>query len=233
MESKVERTLIMDFIQLIFYFILWFLVIIPLLFLFFDATDGFDFIQYVLKIKERKVRTFFKSPYKFYKFLKPKCKDSFDFDSKISDAVHYLEEYALNYSLSYEDFTKYVTNIMKYVNMHIKMNKADESTKTKATSGAYRDLLCQLYNHSSFLKIKLKDHSEDLVIFLYNLKPQSYLQVTKKDYKVFYSKDTNYAKNTRSHKEAVAISFLLGIEKDLCGKKSRLLIPDKNCDVED
>ncbi len=226
----------MNFVQLIFYFILVIMVIIPLLFLFFDAEAGFGCTQSLLKIRERKARSFLKSPYKFYKFLKPKCKDSFDFDSQISDAVNYLEKYTLNYSLSYEDFTKYVANIMKYVKAHITMSKTNASTKTKAISEAYGDLLHQLYIHSSFIKTELKDHSEDIVSFLYSLKPQSYLQVTKNDYKAFYSKDINwvdYARDTRSHKEAVAINYLLGIEKDLCGKKSRLLIPDKNRDVED
>lgn len=141
-----------------------------------------------------------------------------------------MEKYALNCSFSYDDFTKYVANILKYVKAYIAMSKTDASTKTKDISGAYRDLLYQLYIHSSFLKTELKDHSEDIVFFLYSLKPQSYLQVTKNDYKAFYSKDI--ARDTRRCNEASAINFLLGIEKDLCGKKSRLLIPDKNRDVE-
>lgn len=227
----------MNFVQLIFYFILIIMVVMPLLFLFFDAEVGFGCTQSLLKIRERKARSFLKSPYKFYKFFKPKCKDSFDFDSQISDAVNYLEKYALNCSFSYDDFTKYVANILKYVKAYIAMSKTDASTKTKDISGAYRDLLYQLYIHSSFLKTELKDHSEDVVFFLYSLKPQSYLQVTKNDYKAFYSKDINwfdYARDKRvSILEASTINFLLGIEKDLCGKKSRLLIPDKNRDVED
>ena len=197
-----------------------------------DATDEFAFIQYLLRIRERKAKSFLKSPYKFYKNFKPaKELNKSSFVNSIQEAIYCLDAYASNkkYFLSYENFINYVSNITKCVNIYVSVSNVDEITKAKAISESYKCLLQELLT-ADFLKAGFKDHNKDVVIFLNSLKPSTYFPITKKDYKIFYSKGSelvngvDFLRKERTNTEAVAVYWILKIEKNLCGKDSRLLI---------
>lgn len=197
--------------------------------LFWDMLDGFSFLISILKINERKFKAFLKSPYRLYKFFKP-VGELYErsFANPILEAICCLDEYASNKKcfLSYEDFTNYVTNIMKCINTYVLASNVDETTKAEAVSESYKRLLREL-STAHFLKAGFKDHNEDVVIFLDSLKPPTDSPITKKDYKIFYSKDSewvDFLRKTRTDAEAIAVYWILKIEENLCGKDSRLLI---------
>ena len=219
----------MEFVQLIFYFILVIMVVTPLMFLFLDVENGFVCIQSLLKTNERKFKAFLQSPYRLYKFFKPVGElNKSSFNGTMMKAIYYLDEYASNkkYFLSYEDFTNYVSNITKCVNTYVLASNVDETTKAEAISESYEYLLREL-STTHFLKAGFKNHNEDVVIFLNSLKPPTDSPITKKDYKIFYSKDSEWVdllRGTRTDAEAVSVYWILKIEMNLCGKDSRLLI---------
>lgn len=183
-----------------------------------NAIDDFIFIQPLLKIRERKVRSFLKSPYKFYKNFKPaKELNKSSFVNSIQEAIYCLDAYASNkkYFLSYENFINYVSNIMKCVNIYVSASNVDEITKAETISESYKCLLHELLI-TDFLEAGFKDHNKDVVIFLNSLKPSTNFPITKKDYKIFYSKGSELVD--------WAVYWILKIEENLCGKDSRLLI---------
>lgn len=219
----------MNFSQVMFNLILIVIGIIPLALFFLDMLGGLQFLISILEINERKLKVFLQSPYRLYKFFKPVGElNKSSFNDTIMEAIYYLDEYASNkkYFLSYEDFTDYVSNITKCVNTYVLASNVDETTKAEAISESYEYLLREL-STTHFLKAGFKNHNEDVVIFLDSLKPPTDSPITKKDYKIFYSKDSewfDFLRGTRTDAEAVAVYWILKIEKNLCGKDSRLLI---------
>lgn len=237
MENKVERTLIIMpndeflisciimlasivFAILIAIFVVWFI------------TDT-DTVVSIFGFYKKKAKIFIRSPYKFYKYTKPKRKyiheESFDCVIKKSLLyLHFLCESSKS-NVSYECYTKYVSDLCKYIDLHIE--KAKLCDHPEQSDNEYREYILMhvrskvifcIYLERSHLSV-WKDHENEFIHFLYSLKPKSCMPITKKDYLSYY--DDEWHKHfKRSSDDFDFVWTLLSIEKSLCGPFSRALI---------
>ena len=198
-----------------------------------DYTDELDFIISILKIREKKAKSFIKSPYRFYKFFRPKVKyiDKKSFNKAIESALFYLHELCKKSKcdISYECYVKYISDICKYLDLYIKRAKLDNDTKL--SDDEYRDyisaytrrrVLDSILLEASDISV-LKDHEKEFIRFLYSLKPKSYSPITKKDYDNY----PNYDKILNSRDDSDESHFVYNIlllEKKVCGEESRILL---------
>ncbi len=199
-----------------------------------NFTDDFNFVVSILKIREKKAKAFMKSPYRFYKFFRPKEKyiNKYSFDNAIQSALFWL--YTLCESsknnISYECHIKYISNICKYVDAYIKRAKLDNSTKQ--SDDEYREYISAWTRTQVFLTIYTfweeldpriwKEHKKEFIRFLYSLKPKSYSPITKDDYDNFYNHKISKLRDNNI--EADFIYKILLFENTICGEESRILL---------
>lgn len=232
MESKIERTfIIMSFVGLLVSLVVMILIAVFVIWFIIDT----DTVVSIFGLYKRKAKIFIRSPYKFYKYVKPKGKYIHEesFDRVIKKSLLYL--YSLcessKFNVSYECFTKYVSDLCRYIDSYIEKAKlcdhpgqSDNEYRESIIVHTRSKVIFRIYLEQSYISV-WKDHENEFIHFLYSLKPKSCMPITMEDYLYYYDDGWNmHYKNKRSGDDSDFVCRLLFIEKSLCGPFSRVLI---------
>ncbi len=230
MENKIERTLIIMPNDKLSIFVIMLVFIVFVIFIAIWSITNIDTEFY-----KRKAKIFIRSPYKFYKYIKPKRKYIHEesFNRVIKNALLYLHFLCKSSksNVSYECYTKYVSDLCKYIDLHIEKAKlydhplqSDNEYREYITAHVRRKVIFCIYLERSHLSV-WKDHENEFIHFLYSLKPKSCMPITKKDYLYYYDNEWHkHYKRSGDYDDFDFVWNLLSIEKFLCGEESRILL---------